>query len=164
MGTIMLSAAAALCEIINLVWRPGSHEDDCDSWNIVDGSQDEGWMSWESLGLKIKNPLHNVSWKRCTDMEFAWSGLMRLEPGHKLVLHRHAPAEVYYVLQGKPWVRVGDTEQQLHPLQCVSIPSFCPHGVTNRGEETVIICYTYLPRHNTIRPGPAHQWSFLEDV
>ena len=52
--TIMLSAAAALCEIINLVWRPGSQEDDCDSWNIVDGSQDEGWMSWESLGLKIK--------------------------------------------------------------------------------------------------------------
>ena len=88
----------------------------------------------------IKNPRHNVFWKRCTDMDFAWSGLMRychigikakvkkynylfqrvssliwilstllltvmnsllprIEPGNKLVLHRHAPAEVYYVLQ-----------------------------------------------------------------
>eukprot|EP00090_Calanus_glacialis_P025166 TRINITY_DN39187_c0_g1_i1.p1 TRINITY_DN39187_c0_g1~~TRINITY_DN39187_c0_g1_i1.p1 ORF type:complete len:161 (-),score=26.33 TRINITY_DN39187_c0_g1_i1:91-573(-) len=160
----MITAAAALQELSRLIFKSSPCLPSCDTWKIVDGSQEDGWMSWESLGLKVQNPLHNVFWKRCTDMEFAWSGLMRIEPGHKLVLHKHAPAEVYYILKGTPTVTLADTEHLCHPHQCVSIPSFCPHGVSNTGEEEVIICYTYLPSSNTLRPGPQHQWAFLEVV
>merc|ERR1712080_127405 len=133
-------------------------------WSVVDWGQEEGWQSWESLGLQIKTPRHNIHWKRCTHMDFAWSGVMRLETNQHLPLHTHAPAEIYYILRGKPTVSLDGNIIQCWSGQVVSIPAFCPHSVTNNEEDIVLIAYTYLPRTNTIRPGPGHQWKFLEEV
>merc|ERR1712013_730414 len=67
-------------------------------------------------------------------------------------------------LKGNPIVRLNDAEVQCHPQQVVSIPSLCPHGVNNPGDEAVLIAYTYLPGSNCIKPGPQHKWQFLEEV
>ena len=38
-----------------------------------------------------------------------------------------------------------DFDISLRWSQVVSIPSLCPHGVNNPGDEAVLIAYTYLP-------------------
>ena len=60
----------------------------------------------------FQDPRDNIHFKRCTHLSFAWSGVMRsppsllltphltrIDPGHRLPLHRHAPSEVYYILE-----------------------------------------------------------------
>jgi len=163
----MLTAFAAMQELLKKLFESNGPQEF--PWSVADWGEQEGWVSWMASGseahiLQLKNPLDNIHFKRCTDLSFAWSGVMRIDPGHRLPLHRHAPSEVYYVLQGNPIVRLNDTEVQCHPQQVVSIPSLCPHGVNNPGDEAVLIAYTYLPGSNCIKPGPQHKWQFLEEV
>jgi hypothetical protein len=54
----MISAVVALQELSRLLFKSSSTQPVCHTWNIVDGSQEDGWLSWESLGLKVQVWLH----------------------------------------------------------------------------------------------------------
>ena len=49
----MIAAAVALQELLKAVTAPAvsSSSSVC---RIVDGAEEEGWLSWESLGLQVK--------------------------------------------------------------------------------------------------------------
>ena len=49
----MIVAAAALQELLKAVTAPAAASSSSVS-RIVDGAEEEGWLSWESLGLQVK--------------------------------------------------------------------------------------------------------------
>jgi mannose-6-phosphate isomerase-like protein (cupin superfamily) len=123
----------------------------------------EPWESWEVLGLEVKSDKYKLAWKNSCDMSHAWTGLMRLLPGQEMPTHTHTTPEIYYILQGKPIVSLNYVNNRTstwqvtvvrrcvlqladnHPLpQCVSIPSECPHSITNDTNEEVVIAWCYL--------------------
>ena len=57
------------------------------------------WTSWASLGLKVADEKHEVEWRNCTDLNHAWTGLVRLKPGQTEPMHRHTLPMFYYILQ-----------------------------------------------------------------
>jgi len=135
------------------------------NWQIVDGLASEGWISWESLSQNVKDSRFLIEWKRCSDMDIAWSGLVRFAPGKRLPLHTHDPPEIYYIIQGCPIVELDGERTRVKPLSCVTIPSLCPHRVINDTDEVVVIMYVYMPvEGNPIQPGRGHNWTFLEEV
>jgi quercetin dioxygenase-like cupin family protein len=68
-------------------------------------------------------------------------GVADVEPGDGLKRHSHPPAEVYYVLQGRCSVVVGDEQRELVPGGSVLIPGDQPHAVMNPGPDLVRILY-----------------------
>jgi mannose-6-phosphate isomerase-like protein (cupin superfamily) len=68
-------------------------------------------------------------------------GVGELAPGDELRRHSHPPAEVYYVLQGRCSVTVGEEQRELDPGAAVLIPGGAPHAVANVGSELVRIFY-----------------------
>ncbi len=69
------------------------------------------------------------------------AGVCDIEPGQRLETHSHAPAEIYYVLQGRCSVAVASDEQELRAGGSVLIPGHAPHAVTNVGDEPLRIFY-----------------------
>ena len=61
------------------------------------------------------------------------------EPG----LHRHEPAEIYYVVQGRGSVVIGDTVHPLEAGSAVFIPPNTWHVARNTGQETLRLLYVF---------------------
>jgi len=139
--------------------------DDDYGWSVISGDDKEGWISWESIGQKIKDKKYDIKWKRCSDMKIGWTGLVRFAPGQELPLHKHKPPEIYYILKGNPIIKLGLNAVRTKVLDCITIPSNCPHGVVNDTDQEVLLMYTYqeIGGNNSL-PGPDYQWKFLEDI
>eukprot|EP00088_Acartia_fossae_P023621 TRINITY_DN24635_c0_g1_i1.p1 TRINITY_DN24635_c0_g1~~TRINITY_DN24635_c0_g1_i1.p1 ORF type:complete len:149 (-),score=29.61 TRINITY_DN24635_c0_g1_i1:56-502(-) len=134
-------------------------------WSIVNGNDEDGWLSWESLGKQLKDKKYNIEWKRCSDMRIGWSGLVKFKPGQELPLHIHNPPEIYYILKGSPILKLGDEKIRSKPMDCVTIPSNCPHGLVNDTDQEVLLLYSYQEvGGNTSLPGPNYGWKFLEPI
>ena len=74
--------------------------DDVDAGNDSDvDCAGKPWTSWASLGLKVADEKHEVEWRNCTDINHAWTGLVRLKPGQTEPMHRHTLPMFYYILQ-----------------------------------------------------------------
>lgn len=71
------------------------------------------------------------------------AGLADLEPGDWLGLHRHAPAEIYYVLEGKGILIIDKAEHQVGPGSAVFIPGDAEHGIRNSGENVLRFVYVF---------------------
>lgn len=60
--------------------------------------------------------------------------------------HLHSNAEnVYYVFSGVAHIRSGDRNYVVTPGQVVFIPPMIPHGISNEGEEELVIMEIYAP-------------------
>ena len=73
------------------------------NWKVVeacDGAAAEEWVSWEDLNTEVKEERHKATWRYCTDMEHAWTGLLSLKPGQSWPYHKHTTPEFYYVMKG----------------------------------------------------------------
>jgi mannose-6-phosphate isomerase-like protein (cupin superfamily) len=59
-------------------------------------------------------------------------GLVSVRPHDALAVHTHATEDqLYYVLEGEGYVRLGDEEFALRPGIAVTIPPGVAHGVRN---------------------------------
>lgn len=69
------------------------------------------------------------------------SGVAELDPGEWLGEHRHASAEVYYILEGGGTLVSDGHEQILVAGSSVYLPPNLAHGVFNTGEARLRIFY-----------------------
>ena len=73
-------------------------------------------------------------------------GYVVLDPdGGQVPWHNHEQAEIYFVLQGKGQMCVGNEVQDLREGQMVHIPSAEFHQLTNTGSEPLRMVYCYAP-------------------
>lgn len=69
------------------------------------------------------------------------SGVAELGPEGRLAVHRHSPAEVYYVIEGHGVMTLGSRELDVSAGSAVSIPGDLPHGIRNTGPDTLRFFY-----------------------
>jgi mannose-6-phosphate isomerase-like protein (cupin superfamily) len=71
------------------------------------------------------------------------SGVAEIELGGALVLHRHAPPEVYYILDGTRVVTLGEEARDVGPGAPVFIPGDTVHGFKNTGKSVLRFFYVF---------------------
>ena len=71
------------------------------------------------------------------------AGVAEVEPGGWLGLHRHSPAEIYYVIEGRGIVTVDGVEHEVSPGSAVFIPADAEHSVRNDGSATLRFVYVF---------------------
>jgi len=133
-------------------------------WKVTECYNGKPWISWEVLGIQVKHDKHKLQWKNACDMSHAWTGLVRLLPGQVEPMHTHTTPMIYYILQGKPIVNLNWINNRTSKWQCVSIPSECPHGITNDTSEEVVIAWCYLSLTDKPAPDKNYNWTFLEEI
>jgi mannose-6-phosphate isomerase-like protein (cupin superfamily) len=101
------------------------------------------WETWPDDQLAERGP---SSWKTlvsagATDSDTLSLGVSRLPPGGVLPTHRHAPAEVYYVLAGAGVVVVEGVSTPISAGDAVFVPADAPHSVACTGETDLEVVY-----------------------
>ncbi|PZO79110.1 MAG: cupin domain-containing protein [Mesorhizobium amorphae] len=100
-----------------------------DGWNEPDGRGVVGWQTLISGDLTPTNALT--------------AGVAHLAVGGRLALHRHDPAEIYYMIAGKAVVTVDGVETHIEPGACVYIPGNAEHGIRNEGAMPARFLYVF---------------------
>ena len=100
---------------------------------------EEGWddpvrgrLRWRTLFSKGMTPTAGMT-----------CGVAELRPGDWLGLHRHAPAEVYYVLAGAGGMGLDAPEIPLKAGTAIFIPGMAEHGIRQTGNETLRLFYVF---------------------
>jgi len=70
-------------------------------------------------------------------------GVTELGPGDWLGLHRHAPAEVYYVFAGAGIVSLDGRDIPVRAGTAVFIPGMAEHGIRQTGDEILRLFYAF---------------------
>jgi len=133
-------------------------------WKVVDMEDpNDPWVKWSSFNLDVKFDHMDIDWKDLADMTFSWTGVCKMKPGTYLPMHTHAPPEFYYILKGNPMVVMNGIYNRCRPIQCVTIPPYCPHKIYNDTQEEIVFIYTYLPCTEVVTKEQL-EWVFLEDT
>lgn len=70
-----------------------------------------------------------------------------LEPGQAQATHRHAIGDkLYYVLEGRGRIRVGDEAWEVGPGDLACAPAGEEHGVENPGPARLVVLVTMAPK------------------
>ena len=78
--------------------------------------------------------------------DFLFAGLNAFEPGQQHAAHIHAGQDkVYFVLQSRGLVRVGDVEETLAAGDAALAPSGVPHSIQNTGPERLVVMTVMAP-------------------
>ncbi len=73
-------------------------------------------------------------------------GLNCFEPGQTQKVHAHAGADkLYYVLQGRGEFAVDAETRTLGQGELLYVPEDVPHGVTNTGDERLVVAIVIAP-------------------
>jgi len=70
-------------------------------------------------------------------------GVVDVHPRDVPRWHRHAHAEVYYVLQGQGVVKIDGVEHAIEAGSTVFIPGNAEHGARNTGSDVMRIFYVF---------------------
>ena len=71
------------------------------------------------------------------------AGIAELEPSGWLGHHRHAPSEVYYVIEGEGTVTVDGADHAVRAGTAVYVPGDSEHGICNTGAEVLRFFYAF---------------------
>ena len=100
---------------------------------------EEGWddpvrgrLRWRTLFSKGMTPTAGMT-----------CGVTELASGDWLGLHRHPPAEVYYVFAGAGLMTVDGREIPVKAGSAVFIPGMAEHGIRQTGNETLRLFYAF---------------------
>lgn len=104
------------------------------------GAASDGWAEPEGRGV--------VGWQTLvsgdvTPTEALTAGIAIFEPGGHLALHRHAPAELYFILEGSGIVTLEGAEHPVKSGDCLFIPPMAEHGVRNAGPGKLRFLYVF---------------------
>ena len=92
----------------------------------------KGRIAWRTLFSGDRTPTEALT-----------LGLAELAPGGWLGLHRHAPAEIYYVLEGRGIVTLDGVEHEVSAGSAVFIPGNVEHGSRNTGDAPLRVLYAF---------------------
>jgi len=93
------------------------------------------WEGWADPAVHAKSP---IRWKLLVGGERTPSraltvGTCEIPPGAALLLHHHAPGEVYYVLEGDGVSEIDDVTTPVGPGTALFIPPNARHRTRNTG-------------------------------
>jgi len=71
---------------------------------------------------------------RTCDAKELTTSLVEIKPNGEQHIHSHVPEQIYYILEGSGFMRVGDDTTHVEPGDCIFIPSGEPHGLKNDGD------------------------------
>ena len=71
---------------------------------------------------------------RTSGSQHLTTSLVELQPGGEQRIHSHHPEQIYFILEGRGTMTVGDEMERVGVGDCVFIPSGSPHGLKNDGE------------------------------
>ena len=91
-----------------------------------------GRVRWRTLFSQGLTPTESIA-----------CGVAELGPGEWLGLHRHAPAEIYYVLAGTGVVTLAGRETPVRAGSAVFIPGMAEHGIRQTGTELLRFFYGF---------------------
>ncbi len=81
------------------------------------------------------------------DTERMFCDVYCFEPGQEQTTHAHKGADkVYYVLQGRGQVRVGQETRELGPGSIALAPAGAEHGVRNAGPDRLTVLVFMAPK------------------
>jgi mannose-6-phosphate isomerase-like protein (cupin superfamily) len=93
-------------------------------------------------------PGDGVRWRTLTSADRAptaalTTGILEMDPGARLLLHHHAPPEVYYICEGQARVTLGTVEHTVGPGAALFIPGDLPHAIVNPGPGRLRLFYSF---------------------
>lgn len=106
--------------------------------NVANRSQD-GW----------DDPVHGrVSWHTLVSADIAATdslsaGVAAIEAGCRLNLHRHAQAELDFIVAGEGVVTIDGVEMSARPSDAIFIPGGAEHGVRNDAQAELRFFYVF---------------------
>jgi mannose-6-phosphate isomerase-like protein (cupin superfamily) len=115
--------------------RPQSQPLVLDEANVsLDGWDDpvKGRIRWRTLFSRPGTPSDGLT-----------CGIAELEPGGWLGLHRHAPPEIYYVIEGAGVVTLEGVETSVKAGSAVFIPGMAEHGIRQTGTQRLRFFYGF---------------------
>ena len=72
----------------------------------------------------------------------------RLPPGASTTPHHHpVTEEIYYILEGRGSMRIGDETREVGPGDAIAIPPGASHQITNTGSETLFFLCCCAPAY-----------------
>ena len=83
-----------------------------------------GTVTWSTLLSSNLTPTNSLT-----------AGLATCKPGTFLAHHRHAQAEIYFIVEGEGIVTIDGEEKKVSKGDLVYIPGNAEHGVRSTGEE-----------------------------
>jgi quercetin dioxygenase-like cupin family protein len=108
------------------------HEEECEleQW----GDTPEARVRWRTLLSADRTPTGSLT-----------VGVAELPPGasREFRPHRHAQAEVYYILSGEGVVTISGVEHQVRSGTAVFIPGNALHGAVNTGPQLLRLLYVF---------------------
>lgn len=108
------------------------HENECETeeWN----DETRGFVRWKTL----------ISADR-TDTVGLTCGVAELPVGSSRTvnLHRHAPIELYYILQGEGLLRIDGMDYEVSTGSTAFIPANSSHGLVNTGSSVLRLLYVF---------------------
>ena len=101
------------------------------------------WQGWSAGGEQTGEPRYKTFFgdgarRTCGLVQ----GILEYPPGARSRLHRHTPAEIYYVLAGTGVGRIGDTSLPIGPGDAIFVPSGAAHAFENTGPDTLRVLWT----------------------
>mgnify|MGYP006304169047 CR=1 FL=1 len=92
-----------------------------------------------------KNP-HNVDARKLYDSQHAMVTHIKLEPGEKLKRHITPVDAIFFVLEGKGIVEIGDEKQEVEKDTLIDSPAKIPHCWYNESDEVLRVLVTKVPK------------------
>lgn len=94
---------------------------------------------------RAPNP-HGVDARKISDTEWAQVMHIALEPGESLKKHVTPVDVVFYVLEGRGIVEIGDEKREVRADALVESPAKIPHRWTNESDSLLRVLVVKTPR------------------
>ncbi len=101
-------------------------------------------VKWQDVEAK-QNP-HGIDARMLYDSEHAQIVHITLKPGERLKRHITPVDVVFYVLEGKGIVEIGDEREEVEKDTLIESPAKIPHCWYNEGNETLRVLVIKMPR------------------
>lgn len=89
---------------------------------------------------------HNIDAKRVYSKENAEIIQMKLTPGQSLIKHATPVDVIFYVVEGKGQVLIGDEVKNVTKGQFIESPKNIPHSLSNDGIENFVFLVIKTPK------------------
>jgi len=99
----------------------------------------------------MKNP-HKLKASKLYESDFAEIIHLQLDPGESTVKHITPVDVVFYVLEGRATISIGDETETVSADNLVKSPKRVPHNISNQSDTILRVMVTKLPKptENTI--------------
>jgi len=120
-------------DVSNKIVRPVIlHENDCEleTWD----DEEKGFVTWRTLVSGDRTPTEGLT-----------CGVAELPVGRTTIfrMHRHAPPEIYYVLEGFGALKINNQEYAVKKGSTIYIPSNDTHCLINCGDVPLRLFYVF---------------------